>query len=45
LYTVENAIEDIQLAYLSGKFKDTTDEKYYNLKTMKRIIAEGTLRP
>ena len=45
IYTVENAIEDIQLAYLSGKFKDTTDEKYYNLKTMKRIIAEGTLRP
>ena len=44
-YTVENAIEDLQIAYLNGKFKDTTDDKYYNLKTMKRIIDEGKLLP
>jgi nucleoside-diphosphate-sugar epimerase len=44
-YTVENAIEDLQIAYLSGKFKDTTEDKYYNLRTMKRIIDEGKLLP
>jgi nucleoside-diphosphate-sugar epimerase len=44
-FSVENAIEDIQEAYLSGKFFDTTDDKYYNLRTMKRIIAQGNLTP
>lgn len=42
-FDVDDAIEDIKQAYLSGKFENTTDEKYYNLKTMKRIIAEGKL--
>ena len=42
-FQVDDAIEDIRQAYLSGKFENTTDDKYYNLKTMKRIIAEGNL--
>ena len=44
-FTVNDAIADIQQAYLNGKFNNTADDKYYNLKTMKRIIAEGTLSP
>jgi len=43
-FQVDDAIEDIKQAYLAGKFDNTTDDKYYNLKTMKRIIAEGNLR-
>ena len=44
-YTVDDAISDIQQAYLNGKFGNTMDDKYFNLKTMKRIISEGTLTP
>ena len=42
-FQVDDAIEDLRQAYLNGKFNNTADDKYYNLKTMKRIIADGNL--
>ena len=44
-FTVTNAISDIQEAYVNGRFGNVTDDKYYNLRTMKRIISEGSLKP
>lgn len=44
-FTVRDAIVDIERAFKAGEFGEASDDKYYNLKTMKRIIAAGTLFP
>ena len=42
-FTVRDAVKDIEKAFAAGEFGDITDEKYFNLRTMKTLIGEGSL--
>jgi nucleoside-diphosphate-sugar epimerase len=42
-FTVRDAVKDIENAFLAGQFGDITDEKYFNLRTMKTLIGRGSL--
>jgi nucleoside-diphosphate-sugar epimerase len=42
-FTVSDAIRDIENAFAAGQFGDITDEKYFNLRTMKTLIGKGSL--
>lgn len=42
--TIQDAVLDLKSAIIKGQLKNTlTEEKYYNIKTMKKLLTEGTL--
>lgn len=43
-YSVDEAIADIKQAYFAGKFPNLEAEIYYNIKQMKLLIANGTIK-
>jgi nucleoside-diphosphate-sugar epimerase len=44
IHTVEEAINDIKQAYLAGKFQNYESELYFNIKRMKFLMANGTIK-
>jgi nucleoside-diphosphate-sugar epimerase len=42
-FAVRDAVKDIESAFKAGQFGDITDEKYFNLRTMKTLIGNGSL--
>ena len=38
-YTVEDAIKELKKAFEEGKIKNPDDDKYYNIKLMKRLLG------
>jgi len=43
-YSVDEAITDIKQAYLSGKFLNIESELYFNIKQMKLLLSNGTIK-
>jgi len=43
-YSVDEAITDIKQAYFSGKFQNLESELYFNMKQMKLLISNGTIK-
>src|SRR3989344_2211505 len=44
IHTIADAIQDLQTAYRTGKIPDAlTDDRDYNIKTMKKLAAKSTL--
>lgn len=44
IHTVEEAINDIKQAYLSGKFQNYESDIYFNIKQMKFLMSNGTIK-
>lgn len=42
---IEDAVRDLAEAFKSGKIKNPEDDRYYNVKTMKRVLADKTPAP
>ena len=42
-FSVRDAVKDIEKAFLKGEFGDVSDAKFFNLRTMKRLLADGSL--
>jgi len=43
-HSVDEAIADIKQAYFSGKFQNLESELYFNIKQMKLLISNGTIK-
>jgi len=43
-YSVDEAITDIKQAYFSGKFQNLESELYFNIKQMKLLMSNGTIK-
>jgi nucleoside-diphosphate-sugar epimerase len=43
-YKVEDAINDLKQAFYSGKFKNLDSELYYNIKRMKLLMLNGSIK-
>ena len=44
VHSVEEAIADIKQAYFSGKFQNCESEQYFNIKQMKFLMSNGTIK-
>jgi len=44
VHSVEEAIADIKQAYFSGKFQNYESEQYFNIKQMKFLMSNGTIK-
>ena len=43
-HSVDEAITDIKQAYFSGKFQNLESELYFNIKQMKLLMSNGTIK-
>jgi nucleoside-diphosphate-sugar epimerase len=43
-YKVEDAISDLKQAFYSGKFKNLDSELYYNIRQMKLLMLNGSIK-
>ena len=43
-HSVGEAITDIKQAYFSGKFQNLESELYFNIKQMKLLMSNGTIK-
>jgi nucleoside-diphosphate-sugar epimerase len=43
-FSVDDAIQDLKNAFNSGKFSNLESETYYNIKQMKLLMLNGTIK-
>jgi nucleoside-diphosphate-sugar epimerase len=44
IHSVDEAIMDIKQAYSSGKYLNLESEIYFNIKQMKLLLSDGTIK-